>query len=73
MTRLGETEIEMVERHIRGGEGHVARQREIVASLPPDSDLAETARQLLTLLEESLKNHREHLVRLLHSGSEAGV
>lgn len=34
MTHAGRTEIEMVQRHIRVGEKHVARQREIVASLP---------------------------------------
>lgn len=63
----------MIRRHVREGEEHVVRQREIVASLPPDSDLAQTAHQLLTLFEESLKNHRAHLARLLHSGPETAV
>jgi len=73
MARSGESEIEMVQRHVREGERHAVRQREIVASLPPDTDLAKTAHQLLTLFEESLENHREHLARLLREGSEAGV
>lgn len=65
MARSGETEIAMVQRHIREGEKHVARQREIVAGLPPDSALAKTARQLLTQFEDALDGHRAHLVRLL--------
>lgn len=73
MVRSEETEIEMVQRHVREGEEHVVRQREIVASLPPDSDLADTAHQLLTLFEKSLEGHRDHLARLLHEGREAGV
>jgi len=66
MTRSGETELQMVQRHVREGEEHVARQREIVASLPPESDLAVTAHQLLTLFEETLERHREHLTRVSH-------
>lgn len=73
MTHRGETDIEMVQRHVREGEEHVVRQREIVASLPPNSDLAVTAHQLLTLFEEGLEQHRDHLARLLHSKPEAGV
>lgn len=44
MARMEESEIEMVERHVREGEEHVASQREIVASLPPESGLADAAR-----------------------------
>ena len=73
MARSGESEIEMVQRHAREGERHAVRQREIVASLPPNTDLAETAHQLLKLFEESLENHREHLARLLREEPEAGV
>lgn len=76
MARSGETEIEMVQRHVREGEAHIVRQREIVASLPPDSDLVVTAHQLLTLFEETQESHRNHLARLLreeHKGREAGV
>ena len=73
MAQVGETEIEMVQRHIRQGEGHVASQREIVASLPPDSPLAENARQLLTQFEETLESHHEHLARLLHQDRKPGV
>lgn len=64
MARSSETEIEMVQRHIRQGEEHVARQGEIVAGLPPDSALAKTAHQLLAQFEETLESHRAHLARL---------
>ena len=66
MTRREETDIEMVQRHVCEGEEHIVRQRELVAKLPPDSDLAESAQQLLTVFEENLKSHRKHLARLLH-------
>lgn len=69
----GETEIEMVLRHIRQGERHVARQHEIVASLPPDSALAKTARQLLAQFEYALESHHEHLARLMDQNPEAGL
>lgn len=72
VSRPGETEIEMVRRHIREGEEHVAHQRGIVASLP-DSDLAKTARQLLETFKQALESHQEHLARLLHSAPKPGV
>ena len=43
MAHNGETEIEMVQRHIRQGEESVTSQRKVVASLPPDSALEKTA------------------------------
>lgn len=69
MTRGAETEIEMVRRHVREGQKHIIRQREIIASLPPNSDLANAANQLLDLFEKTLEAHLEHLARL--SGSDA--
>lgn len=68
MPHLGETEIEMVQRHVREGEGHVAHQRELVNSLPPESELAETARMLLVEFEETQEMHCAHLARLQGSG-----
>ena len=68
MARMEESEIEMVERHVREGEEHVASQREIVASLLPESGLADAARDILALFEETLERHRSHLARLLQKG-----
>ncbi|MDQ1902204.1 hypothetical protein RAH32_17420 [Paracoccus sp. WLY502] len=73
MAHNGETEIEMVQRHIRQGEESVTSQRKIVASLPPDSALEKTARQLLVQFEDALENHRAHLTRLLNQHPEAGL
>lgn len=73
IARDGETELEMVRRHVREGEAHLVRQREILATLPPNSDLAVTAHQLLTLLEGTQELHQAHLDRLLRSEPEAGV
>ncbi len=67
MAHPGETDIEMVQRHVREGEGQVARQRELVDSLPLESELAETARALLAQFEDMQEMHRAHLARLLGS------
>ena len=67
MDHTGETEIEMVQRHVREREEHVARQREIVERLPPSGEVAEMAHALLAELEKTLAHHRAHLARLLGS------
>ena len=64
MIGTSETEIEMVERHVREAEEHVARQREIVDRLLPSGEVAEMARSLLIQYEETLSLQRAHLARL---------
>ena len=59
-----ETELEMVERHVREGERHVARQREILAELGRDGHPTAIARDLLVLFEWTLAQHRAHLNEL---------
>ena len=59
-----ETEQEMVERHVREGERHVARQREILAELGRDGHPTAFARELLVIFEWTLAQHREHLDQL---------
>jgi hypothetical protein len=61
---MHETELEMVQRHVREGEARVARQREIVLGLLDGSDLRQLAESLLLILEESLWLHHTHLARL---------
>ena len=73
MAQGGETEIEMVQRHIRMGKKQIAHQREIVTRLPPSSDVAEAARHLLKLFEETQELHLEHLDRLLRQERNPGV
>lgn len=59
-----ETELEMVQRHVREGERQVATQRDILAHLRNQRYPAELAEQLLTNLEDSLLLHRRHLAQL---------
>ena len=54
----------MAERHVREGEHHVARQREIIAHLSEHGRSIELAERLLFNLEDLLKLHREHLDRI---------
>jgi hypothetical protein len=61
-----ETELEMVQRHIRKAAGLIERQREIVG-LTNDARLLARARELLSQLEKALDLHEQHLARLLHS------
>ena len=62
--RACESELEMVVRHVREGERHVANQREIVAHLREHGHSTETAEKLLTILEDLLEMHRQHLARI---------
>ena len=60
-----ETELEMVERHVREGERHVSRQREIVRELFDHNHPTQLAEQLLVAFEQTLLDHRAHLARLI--------
>jgi hypothetical protein len=64
MSDTDESDLEMVRRHVREGEEHVARQREIVERLSSSGELAEIARTLLADYEKTLALHRAHLARL---------
>jgi hypothetical protein len=59
-----ETELEMVQQHVRDGERHVANQREILAFLLRHSHRTELAEKLLVNLENLLQMRREHLARI---------
>jgi len=59
-----ETELEMVARHVRVGERHVVRQREIIAELAARGVSTEQASDLLMQFEDTLRQHRRHLARL---------
>jgi hypothetical protein len=60
----GETELEMVERHVRQAERHVLRQRQIIEDLFERHHPTALAEQLLTEFEHNLRDHLEHLERL---------
>jgi len=54
----------MVERHVREGEEHVARQRGLVDRLSSSGEVAGIARTLLAEFEDTPDLHRAHLARL---------
>ena len=61
---VAETELEMVERHVRQGERHVSRQLEIIADMLERNQYTGLAESLLFNLEISLRAHRDHLEQL---------
>jgi hypothetical protein len=60
----GETELQMVQRHIREGEAHVQRQHEIVAETRKRGVSTDMAVTLLELFQDTLSLHKAHLVRI---------
>ena len=62
---VGETEFEMVERHVRQGERRVSRQLEIIADMQRRGQFTGLAESLLFNLERSLRAHRDHLELLI--------
>ena len=61
---MAETLLEMAERHVRQGEHHVTRQREIVAKLRKHRHSTDLAEKLLMNLQDLLEMHRQHLARI---------
>jgi hypothetical protein len=64
-----ETELQMVRRHVRQGEVHIARQRDIITRLHDGGNDTGAAEDLLALFERTLVAHRAHLARLLDPNS----
>ena len=65
-----ETELRMVERHVREGRAHVERQRAIVARLRAGGQPWEVAEQLLAEFETIQGQHEAHLERLQGRGQD---
>ena len=59
-----ETELAMVERHVREGKRHVARQHEIIEVLRRRGANTDTAETLLVTFETALAAHVAHLTSL---------
>ena len=57
-------ELEMVQRHVREGQSHLKRQRELVANLQVKGEPVELATTLLLQFEASQQQHEAHLARL---------
>lgn len=60
----GETEFEMVQRHVREGAAHVARQQEIVDQFRANGNPTELAEKVLADFREMQVEHEAHLRRL---------
>lgn len=63
--RPGETEREMVQRHIRQSEQHFTRQIEIIEALELGNYPTNLAKQVLSAYERSLHAHMVHLDKLI--------
>ena len=59
-----ETELEMVQRHVREGEKHLANQRALIARLQASHRPFEDAEALLHTFEEMQRQHKAHLARI---------
>jgi hypothetical protein len=59
-----ETELQMVQRHVREGEAHVQRQREIITKMSERDAPTDIAVTLLEAFQDTLRRHKAHLVRL---------
>jgi hypothetical protein len=57
-----ETELEMVRRHVREGEEHLAKQRALIARLKTSHRPTEDAEALLDTFEDLQRQHKAHLV-----------
>ena len=62
---VGETELQMVERHIRQGERHVSRKIEIIADMQRRGQPTRLAERLLFNFDNILRAQREHLSELI--------
>jgi hypothetical protein len=62
--QANETELEMVQRHVRDGERHLALQREIIAWHSEHGNSTEQSERLLANFEDMQRLHLEHLARL---------
>ena len=60
----GETELEMVQRHVREGLARVERQGELLALLRTKGEPVEMAESLLSQFRMSQQQHEAHLAKL---------
>ena len=63
---IAETELEMVQRRVRQGEKHVARQVAIIAQKTLQKQSTDLAEELLLSFEWIQQAHQDHLDRLTY-------
>ena len=61
---MAETDLEMVQRHVREGEVHLANQRALIARLNASKLPTGEAEALLVTFEDMQGQHKAHLARL---------
>ena len=62
--RSGETELEMVQRHVRQGKEQIARQQAVISRLTASDLPTGEAESLLVTFEELQRMHEAHLARV---------
>jgi hypothetical protein len=65
MRHESENALAMATRRVRQSEGRVARQRQVVEKLRADGHDTIQAENILATLEALLRQHRDHLTRLV--------
>ena len=65
---IAETELEMVQRHVRQGQKHVSRQVAIIAQMKIRKQSVDLAEALLFSFEWIQRAHQDHLDRLVSDG-----
>ncbi|AWN37744.1 hypothetical protein DK427_20105 [Methylobacterium radiodurans] len=68
----GETELEMVRRHVRQGAEHVAKQRALVIRLRASGLPVEEAEALLGTFEDFQRQHEAHLAKAEGKAGQPG-
>ncbi|TNC05403.1 hypothetical protein FF100_35735 [Methylobacterium terricola] len=71
--REGETELDMVRRHVENGARHIAKQRTLVARLRRKGLPTDEAEALLAIFEDLQHQHQDHLARIGKRGSEGSA
>ena len=61
----GETLVAMARRHVREGEAHIEKQRDLITRLAESELPTEEARHLLTLFEANQAEHQRHLDQIV--------
>lgn len=70
---LEAAELEMVQRHVREGEYHLANQRALIARLKVSGLPTEEAEVLLRIFEDAQGQHNVHLARIKAALLAAGT
>ncbi len=71
--REGETELDMVRRHVKNGAQHIAKQRALITRLRRKGLSTAEAEALLATFEDLQRQHQDHFARIKARGSEGSA